>query len=91
MHGKYLVQQALVQQAGQIRRSNPNTTRREKSSRLVSIYCQFFRFSITIFVYAGKMTINTKVDEKLEGVDNLRAWKYGVMLTLEENQSERVH
>ena len=31
------------------------------------------------------MTINTKLDEKLEGVDNLRAWKYGVMLTLEEN------
>ena len=31
------------------------------------------------------MTISTKLDEKLEGVDNLRAWKYGVMLTLEEN------
>ena len=31
------------------------------------------------------MTISTKLDEKLEGVDNLQAWKYGVMLTLEEN------
>ena len=32
------------------------------------------------------MTINTKLYEKLEGANNLRAWKYGVMLTLEENQ-----
>ena len=31
------------------------------------------------------MTINTKLDEKLEGADNLRAWKYRVMLILEEN------
>ena len=53
------------------RRSNPSATRRENSSLLVSIYCQFFRFSITVFVYAGKMTISTKLDEKLEGVDNL--------------------
>ena len=53
------------------RRSNPSTTRRENSSRLVSIYSQFFRFSIIVFVYAGKITIKTKLDEKLEGVDNL--------------------
>ena len=39
-------------------------------------------------MYAGKMTINTKLDEKLEGVDNLRAWKYGVMLTLEEDEDK---
>ena len=32
------------------------------------------------------MTVHTKLDEKLKGADNLRAWKYGVMLTLEENQ-----
>ena len=31
------------------------------------------------------MTISTKLDEKPEGVDNLRAWEYGVMLTIEEN------
>ena len=30
------------------------------------------------------MTISTKLDEKLEGVDNFRAWKYRVMLVLEE-------
>lgn len=47
-------------------RSNPSTTRRENSSRLVSIYCQFFRFSITVFVYAGKMTINTKLEKSLK-------------------------
>jgi hypothetical protein len=34
------------------------------------------------------MTTNTKLDEKLEGVDNFRAWKYRVMLILEENDLE---
>jgi hypothetical protein len=34
------------------------------------------------------MTINTKLDENLEGVDNFRAWKYRVMLILEENDLE---
>ena len=34
------------------------------------------------------MTINTKLDEKLEGVDNFRAWKYRVMLILEEHYLE---
>ena len=34
------------------------------------------------------MTINTKLDEKLEGADNFRAWKYRVMLVLEENNLE---
>ena len=31
------------------------------------------------------MTINTKIDEKLEGFDNFQAWKYNVILVLEEN------
>ena len=73
------------------RRSNPSATRRENSSCLVSIYLSVFSFSISCFVYVGKMTINTKLDERLEGADNLRAWKYGIMLTLEESQSGRVH
>jgi hypothetical protein len=34
------------------------------------------------------MIISTKLDEKLEGVDNFRAWKYRVMLILEENDLE---
>ena len=34
------------------------------------------------------MTINTKLDEKLEGADNFQAWKYRVMLILEENDLE---
>ena len=34
------------------------------------------------------MTINTKLDEKLEGADNFRAWKYRVMPILEENNLE---
>ena len=91
--------QALAQLGGQTRKSNPSATRRpnpkrykeENSSRLASIYYQFFRFRITFFVYVGKMTIKTKLDEKLEGVDNLRAWKYRVMLTLEKQQSGRIH
>ena len=34
------------------------------------------------------MTSSTKLDVKLEGVDNFRAWKYRVMLILEENDLE---
>ena len=34
------------------------------------------------------MAPSTKPDEKLEGVDNFRAWKYRVMLVLEENDLE---
>ena len=34
------------------------------------------------------MIINTKIDEKLEGVNNFWAWKYRVMLVLEENDQE---
>jgi hypothetical protein len=33
----------------------------------------------------GRMTIGTKLDENLEGADDFRAWKYRVMLILEEN------
>ena len=28
----------------------------------------------------------TKLDEKLEGVDNFRAWKYRISLVLDENE-----
>ena len=31
------------------------------------------------------MTKSTKLYEKLEGAENFRAWKYQIMLTLEEN------
>ena len=34
------------------------------------------------------MTSITKLDEKLEGANNFRAWKYRVMLILEENDLE---
>jgi hypothetical protein len=34
------------------------------------------------------MEPSTKLDEKLEGADNFRAWKYRVMLILEENDLE---
>ena len=34
------------------------------------------------------MSLSTKLDEKLERVDNFRAWKYRVMLILEEHDLE---
>ena len=36
----------------------------------------------------GRMNSNTKIDEKLEGDDNFQAWKYRVMLILEDNDLE---
>ena len=32
------------------------------------------------------MSHHTKLDEKLEGVDNFRAWKFRISLVLEENE-----
>ena len=32
------------------------------------------------------MSHHTKLDEKLEGADNIRAWKYRISLVLEENE-----
>ena len=34
------------------------------------------------------MTNSTKLDEKLQGAENFRAWKYRVMLILEEHDLE---
>jgi hypothetical protein len=34
------------------------------------------------------MEPSTNIDEKLEGVDNFQAWKYRVMLIIEENDLE---
>ena len=34
------------------------------------------------------MTKNTKLDENFEGVEKFRAWKYLIMLILEENDVE---
>ena len=34
------------------------------------------------------MTNNRKLDENLEGGENFRAWKYRIMLILEENDLE---
>ena len=35
------------------------------------------------------MTSSTKLDEKLEGTDNFQAWKYRIMLVLEEHDLDR--
>ena len=35
------------------------------------------------------MMNHTKVEDKLEGADNFRAWKYRISLTLEENDLDK--
>ena len=35
------------------------------------------------------MTKNTKLDEKLEGAEKFRAWKYRIMLILQENDLDK--
>ena len=35
------------------------------------------------------MTKNTKLDEKLEGAENFKAWKYRIMLILQENDLDK--
>ena len=35
------------------------------------------------------MTKNTKLEEKLEGAENFRAWKYKIMLILQENDLDK--
>ena len=42
----------------------------------------------SLLISPGKIIISTKLDEKLQGADNFRAWKYRVMLVLEENELE---
>ena len=44
-----------------------------------------FPFEVLIVL---NMTNNTKLDEKLEGAENFRRWKYRIMLILEENGLE---
>ena len=73
--------------------SSPSATRKASlalqgrsyilSSKRLSI--SFSVFERIVIVYLGKMTISTKLDEKLEGANNFRAWKYRVMLILEEH------
>jgi hypothetical protein len=35
------------------------------------------------------MTTGTKIDEKLDGADNFRAWKYRVTLPFEEHELDK--
>jgi hypothetical protein len=35
------------------------------------------------------MTTRTKINEKLDGVDNFRAWRYRVTLLLEEHELDK--
>ena len=36
------------------------------------------------------MTKNTKLDENIDGVENFRAWKYRIMLILQENYLDKL-
>ena len=53
------------------------------ASKYPSIY---FHFRFSFFL---NMTKNTKLDEKLEGAENFRAWKYRIMLILQENDLDQ--
>jgi hypothetical protein len=44
-----------------------------------------FQFWSYFCVVPGRMTIETKIDEKLDGADNFRAWRYKITLLLEEH------
>ena len=35
------------------------------------------------------MTSSTKLEDKLEGIENFRAWKYKIGLILEENDLDK--
>jgi hypothetical protein len=43
----------------------------------------------TNFIFPGRMTTDTKIDEKLEGEEKFRVWKYKVGILLEEHDLER--
>ena len=59
------------------RRSNPSATRRLISPGKYLLLA--FSFSITLF------GICRQDDNQHQDADNLRAWEYGVMLTIEED------
>ena len=50
---------------------------------LVSSVFQFWSY---FCVVPGRMTTGTKIDGKLDGVDNFRAWRYIVTLLIEEHE-----
>ena len=43
----------------------------------------------TNFIFLARMTTSTKIDEKMEGEENFRVWKYRVGLLMEEHDLER--
>jgi hypothetical protein len=52
---------------------------------LVSTKPFFEKYYLLIVFFKHRMAPITNIDEKLEGANNFRAWKYRVMLILEEN------
>jgi hypothetical protein len=46
------------------------------------------KFYLLILLFKNNMEPSTNVDQKLEGIDNFQAWKYRVVLILEENDLE---
>ena len=53
----------------------------------VSLCNTFYLFPFEVLSFL-KITKNTKLDEKLQGAENFRAWKYKIMLILEEHDLE---
>jgi hypothetical protein len=48
-----------------------------------------FQFRSYFCVVPGRMTTRTKIDEKLDGVDNFKACRYRVTLFLEEHELDK--
>jgi hypothetical protein len=48
-----------------------------------------FQFLVIFVTEKYKMSTSTKLVEKLEGIDNFRAWKYRIGLILAENDLSR--
>ena len=62
---------------------------------LLVLEFQLTKFIVSAFSYkahfrpqisSNEMSHHTKLDEKLEGANNFRAWKYRISLVLEENE-----
>ena len=60
----------------------------ERHLELVRSKTLSFSFTYRWYLPKDKISLSTKLDEKLEGANNFRAWKYRVMLILEEHDLE---
>jgi hypothetical protein len=58
-------------------------------SRVHLLVSSIFQFWSYFFVVLRRMTTRTKIDEKLDGADNFRVWRYRVSLLLDEHELDK--